>query len=71
MSELRRQIKKERMLTEKLERVNQELERLASVDSLTMTTNRRYFDQYIESEWKRAYKNGFPLSIIMCDVDFF
>ncbi|NEN92695.1 MAG: PleD family two-component system response regulator, partial [Okeania sp. SIO3H1] len=71
MRELRRQIEKERMLSEKLEKANQELERLASLDSLTMIANRRNFEKFIESEWKRSHKNGLPLSIIMCDVDFF
>ncbi len=55
MSELRRQVEKQQMLTEKLEKVNQELERLASVDSLTMIANRRQFDRFIETEWKRAH----------------
>ncbi|MGD1702345.1 GGDEF domain-containing response regulator [Dapis sp. BLCC M229] len=71
MSELRRQVEKQQMLTEKLEKVNQELERLASVDSLTMIANRRQFDRFIETEWKRAQRNDLPLSIIICDVDFF
>ncbi len=71
MSELRRQVEKQQMLTEKLEKANQELERLASVDSLTMIPNRRQFDRFIEIEWKRAQRNDLPLSIIICDVDFF
>lgn len=71
MKELRRQIEKERMLSEKLEKANQELERLASLDSLTLVANRRNFEKFIESEWKRSHKHGLPLSIIMCDVDFF
>ncbi|MDY7004574.1 MAG: PleD family two-component system response regulator [Cyanobacteriota bacterium] len=71
MKELRRQIEKERMLSDKLEKANQELERLASLDSLTMVANRRNFEKFIESEWKRSHRNSLPLSIIMCDVDFF
>lgn len=71
MNELRRQVEKERMLTEQLEKVNHELQRLASVDSLTMIANRRYFDKFIENEWKRGLRKSFPLSVIMCDVDFF
>ncbi|NEP77201.1 MAG: PleD family two-component system response regulator [Okeania sp. SIO3C4] len=71
MSELRRQIEKEQMLIEKLGKANKELERLASLDSLTMVANRRNFEKFIESEWKRSHRNGLPLSIIMCDVDFF
>ncbi|MGB3511723.1 MAG: PleD family two-component system response regulator [Microcoleaceae cyanobacterium] len=71
MNELRRQVEKERMLAEQLERANHELERLALIDSLTMIANRRYFDKFIENEWRRALRNGLPLSVIMCDVDFF
>ncbi len=78
MTELRLQVDRERMLTEKqrkltedLEKANEELHRLASVDGLTGIANRRYFDNYLEREWKRAARNHFSLSIIMCDVDFF
>ncbi|MDJ0554485.1 MAG: PleD family two-component system response regulator [Microcoleaceae cyanobacterium MO_207.B10] len=71
MNELRRQVEKERMLTEKLEKANEELERLASIDSLTMLANRRYFDKFIKNEWKRGIRTSFPLSVVMCDVDFF
>lgn len=78
MTELRLQVERERMLTDKqrkltedLEKANEELERLASVDGLTGIANRRYFDNYLEREWKRAARNHFSLSIIMCDVDFF
>ena len=78
MSELRLQVERERMLTEKqrkltedLEKANEELERLASVDGLTGIANRRYFDDYLDREWKRAARNNLSLSVIMCDVDFF
>lgn len=42
---------------------NQELERLASIDALTTVANRREFDQYLRQQ--------LPLTIIMCDVDYF
>ncbi len=78
MSELRLQVERERMLTERqrklteeLEKANEELQRLASVDGLTGIANRRYFDLYLEREWKRAARCLMSLSIIMCDVDFF
>lgn len=71
MNELKRQVEKERMLAEQLEKANHELERLALIDSLTMIANRRYFDKFIANEWRRALRNGLPLSVIMCDVDFF
>ncbi|MCU0515655.1 MAG: GGDEF domain-containing protein, partial [Oscillatoria sp. Prado101] len=33
--------------------------------------NRRKFDQYLEQEWRRLKREGEPLSLILCDVDFF
>ncbi|WP_461209451.1 GGDEF domain-containing protein [Desulfocurvus sp. DL9XJH121] len=54
-----------------LEKLNLELERLASVDGLTQVANRRLFDQRLEDEWRRLVRQGEPLSLIMCDVDYF
>jgi diguanylate cyclase (GGDEF)-like protein len=48
-----------------------ELERLAKIDSLTQIANRRYFDEYLEREWKRLAREKQPLSLILCDVDCF
>jgi diguanylate cyclase (GGDEF)-like protein len=58
-------------LYQKLEIANQELQRLASLDGLTGVANRRRFDQYIESEWQRLSREKLPLSLILCDIDFF
>ncbi|MBT4485661.1 MAG: PAS domain S-box protein [Candidatus Latescibacteria bacterium] len=52
-------------------RVNQELQRLSLLDGLTGISNRRNFDKCFDSEWKRALRRGFPLSMIMIDIDFF
>jgi diguanylate cyclase (GGDEF)-like protein len=54
-----------------LERINQELEELATIDSLTDVNNRRVFDERLECEWKRALRNGSWLSLILIDIDFF
>lgn len=54
-----------------LETYNQELEHLASIDSLTETANRRYFDQYLNTSWQVLQQSQEPISLIMCDVDFF
>ncbi|ERT03784.1 diguanylate cyclase domain protein [Lyngbya aestuarii BL J] len=48
-----------------------ELERLAKIDGLTQIANRRYFDEYLEREWKRLAREKQPLSLILCDVDCF
>lgn len=71
MAELQRQIEAKHQLTEKLEEANRELERLASVDGLTQIANRRCFDEYLEREWKRLQREQAPLSLIMCDIDYF
>ena len=48
-----------------------ELQRLALVDSLTSLPNRRSLDRNLDFEWKRASREGKPLSTILLDIDFF
>ncbi|HKW37562.1 MAG TPA: diguanylate cyclase [Burkholderiales bacterium] len=50
---------------------NRELESLSRQDSLTGIANRRYFDDYLQTEVKRASRDGQPLSLILADVDYF
>lgn len=47
------------------------LESLSLIDALTHISNRRRFDEAIASEWKRAVRDGIPLSLIMIDIDYF
>jgi diguanylate cyclase (GGDEF)-like protein/PAS domain S-box-containing protein len=47
------------------------LELLAAEDGLTKLPNRRNFDEYLEKEWRRQARAQKPISLIMCDVDFF
>ena len=54
-----------------LKEANERLERLSASDGLTQVANRRCFDQTIEKEWNRLRRTKEPLSVIMCDVDFF
>ena len=58
-------------LYQQLEEANQELEKLAVVDGLTQIANRRKFDEYIRSEWFRLAREKAPLSMILCDLDYF
>jgi len=58
-------------LYQQLEAANQELHRLACLDGLTQVANRRCFDEYLEQEWRRMAREKTPLSIILCDIDFF
>ncbi|WP_334174467.1 diguanylate cyclase [Pseudoxanthobacter sp.] len=50
---------------------NLELQRLTNVDGLTGLSNRRYFSQYIEAEWRRSIRTGDSMAVLMIDVDFF
>ena len=59
------------LLYEKLKKANQELQRLASLDGLTQLANRRCFDEYLNTEWFKLKPQKYPLSLILCDVDYF
>lgn len=58
-------------LHQQLQHANEELQRLASIDGLTQVANRRHFDEYLHREWLRLTRDRGPLSLILCDVDFF
>jgi diguanylate cyclase (GGDEF)-like protein len=58
-------------LYQQLEEANKELQRLASLDGLTQLFNRRRFDQSLETEWQRLARERSPLSLILCDIDYF
>ena len=62
----------ERYLAEqKLEEANQELERLSFVDGLTQISNRRRFDEQLETLWYLHIREQQPLSVMLCDIDYF
>lgn len=50
---------------------NLELQKLTRIDGLTNLGNRRYFDEYIQAEWRRALRAQKPISLLMIDVDNF
>lgn len=62
--------------------INQELEQkvlertaalnhLAAIDGLTQLINRRQFNILLQQEWRRMQQQQRPLSLILCDVDYF
>ncbi len=55
----------------RLQRANEELQRLATLDGLTQVANRRYFDDRLQQEWRRMLRDRSPLCLILCDVDYF
>jgi len=50
---------------------NERLKVSANTDSLTGLSNRRKFDLTMVDELNRATRTGLPLSLLMCDVDYF
>jgi diguanylate cyclase (GGDEF)-like protein/PAS domain S-box-containing protein len=58
-------------LLQQLQSVNQELENLTNTDALTQVANRRYFDHALAQEWQRAQRDRSPLTLLLCDIDFF
>jgi diguanylate cyclase (GGDEF)-like protein len=50
---------------------NEKLEQLALFDQLTGLANRRNYDETISKQFKLAQRQKRPLSLIMCDIDFF
>lgn len=56
---------------EALEAANERLEELSRIDPLTGLPNRRHFDEAQATEFRRARRSGLPLTVLLCDVDFF
>ena len=69
--QLEQEIQKRKVIEKALQEVNQKLELLVNVDSLTGISNRRHFDNYLSREWRRLKREQKPLSLILCDVDHF
>lgn len=57
--------------TVELEKAMQELHRHATLDGLTQVANRRKFDSYLSQQWEKLAKDSLPISLILCDVDYF
>ncbi len=70
-TEQQQEIRIRQTAEKELKRLNQELQNLAILDPLTRLANRRRFDETLEREWRRSIRMTKPLSLIMCDVDFF
>lgn len=52
-------------------RAEEELRRLALLDSLTGLANRRELERRLVQEWRRAQRSTLPISFLLCDVDRF
>jgi diguanylate cyclase (GGDEF)-like protein len=69
--QLRQEVRQREQVEAKLQQANLELQRIANTDSLTQVANRRCFDETLEQEWQRLRREQQPLSLILCDIDYF
>lgn len=56
---------------EQLAKKNQKTYRPASLDELTGVANRKFFDEYLNREWRRAMRDSSTVSMTMIDLDYF
>jgi len=57
--------------TTELESARIQLQRLSTEDPLTAVANHEQFLEFLEREWRRARRDGMPLSLIFIDIDHF
>ena len=50
---------------------NTELEKMAAEDGLTGLSNRRAFDQFLDTAWRHSMRQGHPVGLLLIDVDHF
>jgi diguanylate cyclase (GGDEF)-like protein len=60
-----------KMLQDELRQANARLESLASTDGLTGLFNRRYFDNFLLNEVRRALRYKSPVAVVLIDLDHF
>lgn len=56
---------------QELTKANGQLEQLSRTDGLTNIANRRYFDETLLNEISRQSRQQSPLTLILCDLDYF
>ncbi len=66
-----RALRKQVQLYKQLESANQALQNLAHIDGLTNLANRRKFDNYLGTQWFKLADKKLPLSLLLCDIDYF
>ncbi|MFM7408375.1 MAG: diguanylate cyclase domain-containing protein [Cuspidothrix sp.] len=75
---LQKELAERKLAEAKLTQSNEELanathllEKLVNIDGLTQIANRRCFNNRLEQEWQRLYREQQPLSLLLFDVDYF
>ena len=55
----------------KLSEAHTILKELNTIDAVTGIRNRRYFDDVLDQEWRRARRQGYAISLLLLDIDHF
>lgn len=66
-----RDVTERRMTEQQLADAIMELQELSFIDSLTKVANRRSFDEQLRKLWFGHTREQKPLTLILCDIDFF
>ena len=69
--QLQKQINRRTIAENKMLVLNQKLQILANIDSLTQIPNRHRFKEFFSREWRRMNREKSPLGLILCDIDYF
>ncbi len=69
--QLQQEIQQRHLAEAALQKANEELQSLATLDGLTQIANRRRFDECMSKAWSILVREQLPLSLLLCDVDFF
>ena len=51
--------------------IEEQIHELSVLDALTEISNRRYFNYFLDEEWRRAQRFQHPVSLILFDIDCF
>ena len=70
-AQLRKTLDMLKQSRDEINRQNQELQALATTDPLTGCFNRRSFFAQFDTHWSTSRRYGYPLSVVMVDVDRF
>ncbi|TAE61457.1 MAG: diguanylate cyclase [Nostocales cyanobacterium] len=57
--------------TNTLVSANQNLQTVITFDPVTKVANRKTFNEYLNSQWKKLEKKQIPLSLLLCNFDFY
>ncbi|MCP3900543.1 MAG: diguanylate cyclase [Desulfobacteraceae bacterium] len=64
-------ISERRAYEEALKETNKKLKKQANIDGLTQISNRRFFNETLQKEWRRMQRSQKPIGLLMIDIDFF